>query len=652
MPPPGRRMCVRTPRSTNVPQPSSGDCGGRPSSVQAFLISERDPGGGVRHRAFLADVVDVLLRVHEGAVGERAVDRHVGREAAVRERVRDVVLERAEDVGRVGGRGGGERERGHGDRDGVERVHHEYLLVDARDARARPDERRRGRPRRWRRRPQGVPRLAARAAAWDDGRMRRTVVALAISSLGLAAGLFTLDAARDDPGYWFAGASTLDAAVLLVTGWALIGCGVVAWVRQPAGRFGPLFAAAGFAWFLLEWNNPGIDSALAFTVGLCLYASCPPLVAHAVLSTPPGRRLLAGRGRRARRSPTPRSSSAWGFCPRSSSTLPRAAARSAPRTSCSSPTGPSSRTTSRGSASGPGSRPALVLAGLVGRRLLQASTSPRRAFLGAGALYLALVAAVRRFVARPRRARERRLGAAALARPGGRARGCDARHRMGVGPPAPRPVGRRAPCHRPGRGAAARRPPRRARRDRRRPDARRGLSARAAPTGSSTRRGDPSSFPPRRRSRRSSMTTAQSPYSAHAPGLLDDAQLVTEASAAARLALENERLHAEIAARLDELRRSRARIVDTADAERRRLERDLHDGAQQRLVGLSLTLGLVRSRLPPAPRRRPRSRKRTPNCAPRSRTCASSRTGSSRPSSPTRASARRSRRSRRRRACR
>ena len=85
---------------------------------------------------------------------------------------------------------------------------------------------------------------------------------------------------------------------------------------------------------------------------------------------------------------------------------------------------------------------------------------------------------------------------------------------------------------------------------------------------------------------------------AHAPGLLDDAQLVTEASAAARLALENERLHAEIAARLEELRRSRARIVDTADAERRRLERDLHDGAQQRLVGLALTLGLVRSRLP------------------------------------------------------
>lgn len=46
-----------------------------------------------------------------------------------------------------------------------------------------------------------------------------------------------------------------------------------------------------------------------------------------------------------------------------------------------------------------------------------------------------------------------------------------------------------------------------------------------------------------------------------------------------------------------ELRRSRARIVEVADAERRRLERDLHDGAQQRLVALSLSLRLLRSKL-------------------------------------------------------
>ena len=57
-----------------------------------------------------------------------------------------------------------------------------------------------------------------------------------------------------------------------------------------------------------------------------------------------------------------------------------------------------------------------------------------------------------------------------------------------------------------------------------------------------------------------------------------------------RCALENERLDAEVRARVEELRESRARIVQAADEERRRLERDLHDGAQQRLVALALTL--------------------------------------------------------------
>ena len=83
----------------------------------------------------------------------------------------------------------------------------------------------------------------------------------------------------------------------------------------------------------------------------------------------------------------------------------------------------------------------------------------------------------------------------------------------------------------------------------------------------------------------------------HAPGLLADEQHVDEVTAASRLALENERLQAEVQARLEELRASRARIVATGDAERKRLERDLHDGAQQRLVGLALSLRLMRSQM-------------------------------------------------------
>jgi signal transduction histidine kinase len=83
----------------------------------------------------------------------------------------------------------------------------------------------------------------------------------------------------------------------------------------------------------------------------------------------------------------------------------------------------------------------------------------------------------------------------------------------------------------------------------------------------------------------------------HRPGLLDDPGLVEEIAAAAHLALENERLQAEAQAQLEDLRASRARIIESGDAERRRLERDLHDGAQQRLVGLSLALRLARSQL-------------------------------------------------------
>jgi signal transduction histidine kinase len=63
------------------------------------------------------------------------------------------------------------------------------------------------------------------------------------------------------------------------------------------------------------------------------------------------------------------------------------------------------------------------------------------------------------------------------------------------------------------------------------------------------------------------------------------------------VAVENVRLDAELQARLDELRESRARIVEAGYAERRRVERDLHDGAQQRLVALALQLQLVRSRM-------------------------------------------------------
>jgi signal transduction histidine kinase len=82
----------------------------------------------------------------------------------------------------------------------------------------------------------------------------------------------------------------------------------------------------------------------------------------------------------------------------------------------------------------------------------------------------------------------------------------------------------------------------------------------------------------------------------HDPALENEPELVESAAAAARLAIDNERLQAEVRSQLREVRASRARIVEAGDRERRRVERNLHDGAQQRLVTLSMALGMIRDR--------------------------------------------------------
>lgn len=77
----------------------------------------------------------------------------------------------------------------------------------------------------------------------------------------------------------------------------------------------------------------------------------------------------------------------------------------------------------------------------------------------------------------------------------------------------------------------------------------------------------------------------------------DEPKLVASVAAATGLTIRNAQLQVELRARLEELRGSRARIVDAEQRERRRLERDLHDGAQQRLISLSLELGELSSQL-------------------------------------------------------
>jgi signal transduction histidine kinase len=424
--------------------------------------------------------------------------------------------------------------------------------------------------------------------------MRRTLVVLAIAGLGLAVGGFSLSVARGDPGYSFAGESALGAIALLGAGWALIGCGLVLRWRQR-GLFGPLLVAAGFAWFIAEWDNPGNGSALAFTIGLCLYTACAPVVAHAVLAYPHGR-LRTFREQAAVAASyvggilvlgvlpalfvEPRAEGC-GECPRNlvlvadrpdladeltrvglylgvgwSVTLATLAAVRAVRETA-------------------GTRP--ILAGGVlylscvaatfavslDRGLIATGTLERRLWLSEAAALVAVALATGWSWARGRRAR------AAVARlvvelaqspsPGGLR---DVLARI-VGDPdlvLAYPV-----------------------------EAGRLVDAFGRPA-------EPTPGQERTSLVRDRLEVA---VLGHAPGLLDE-QHVEDVTAAARLALENERLQAEARASLEQLRASRTRIVAAGDAERKRLERDLHDGAQQRLVALSLSLRLARLKAPQA----------------------------------------------------
>jgi signal transduction histidine kinase len=104
--------------------------------------------------------------------------------------------------------------------------------------------------------------------------------------------------------------------------------------------------------------------------------------------------------------------------------------------------------------------------------------------------------------------------------------------------------------------------------------------------------GSPVSLPDETSSRSVTRIEHDGPIAAlvHDPMLEHEPVLVRDVAAAAGLALENARLQAELQAQLVDLRESRARLVAAADTERRRIERNLHDGTQQRLLALALEL--------------------------------------------------------------
>jgi signal transduction histidine kinase len=424
------------------------------------------------------------------------------------------------------------------------------------------------------------------------------LVAVVVASGGVAAGLFSVRVVAHDPALSFAGDSVPGWLALVGAGWALIGAGLAVWLVRPASVVAPLLASAGFAWFVLEWANPAAGSSLAFTLGLVFFASCAPITAHAVLAFPGGR--LSG--------PLERAAvamayivgvlllgllSTFFFDPvrQGCSSCPRNLVLVANRPSVD------------GHIDGVGvwafAVSIGVLALLVAVRMVRSSVAVRRGVwpIGvAGFVYLGLVAAM--FVASHDRplpwngSLERqlwRVQAVALV-------GVVA----GVGWGWVRARRRRSTLARLVLELAQSPPPGGLR------DALAEIVGDPAillgyPLERSDElvdaRGNTVELPVEMQ--RTSLVSGGREVAVLAcrPGLLNDEELVGEVTRVARLALENERLQAEVRSRLVELRGSRARIVEAGDAERRRLERDLHDGAQQRLAGLALSLRLLRSRL-------------------------------------------------------
>jgi signal transduction histidine kinase len=422
---------------------------------------------------------------------------------------------------------------------------------------------------------------------------RRTALVLVLVALGLVLGIGSVAAGRAHPGWWFAGEGGAASALELVAGLALIVAGAVAWRRRPASSFGPLLSVAGLAWFLPEWNNPDIGSSLLFTAGLALATTGPALVVHAALGYPGGRlRSHAERG-------------AVGLMYLASlgmlGVLPALVLDPASQGCAECPQNLLLVSDHGGLAESAqrlglrlGAVSAVLILALAAWRLARASVAERRlvapvlvpaciylfavawgfqhgvnrGFLSNDSFELVLwivqAAALSLLAAGARwewvRARRTRSALAALVvelerspAPGGlraalagrlRDPSLELLHRLWDGrligaaglPRAPRADQEITPLVSGGRTLAV---------------------------------------------------------VAHRQGLFDDPGLGEEVVSAARLALDNERLQAELRAQLEELRASRARIVEAGDKERRRLERDLHDGAQQRLVALSLSIGLA-----------------------------------------------------------
>jgi signal transduction histidine kinase len=400
---------------------------------------------------------------------------------------------------------------------------------------------------------------------------------LAVGVLGGAVGAATVAIARANPELSLVGRSEWRVAALLAAGWGLLVAGLAEW----DSRGGRMLAFAGVAWFAAEWDAPGVGSSLVFTAGLLLYAATPPAIAHGLGAPPVVKAALwtAAVGVLGVASAVVFDPVAEGCldCPEN---LLRAVSEPDARRDL--------------------TRTGLVLAAATavavaafGIWRVARATPARRRFalptLVPASAYLCLAAASlahgieRGYVSNDQLDRDLWMAQAValLALAAGVAwRRAYARRlrtrlarlvlELGAAPP---PGGLRDVLARelddPGLGLiyAA---------DGRWLD----LEGRAVDVPAGATR----------------LEARGRPVAAvvHRPGLLDDPAVVEVLARMARLAIEHERLQAQVASELVRLRESRGRIVEAGDAARRRLEHDLHDGAQQRLASLAVAVRLAR----------------------------------------------------------
>ena len=426
----------------------------------------------------------------------------------------------------------------------------------------------------------------------------RLGAAIAVVLVGAVLGAFSLIAARAGAGFSFAGESLWGAAILLIPGLAMFGVGAIYLSRRSGLRLGLLLSLTGAAWFIVEWDNPAVASPIGFTAGLLLYATCPALVLHVVLAYPTGRlhsnldRLVVVAGYLVTvvvigLIPTLYFNpvlQGCATCPDNLATVWSEPSRFNQAGVVGIRAGLvwivlamvlvcwhfAAASSTRRRVEAPIVAPGLVFLGCAAWRFSLSLNRPhlgstqldQRLWTAQGVALLLLAAGVGWGLLRTRRTHQQltrlvvdldRADASGQMRP--------ALAKM-LGDPQlviayPRGDGRYVDAE--------------------------GLPVDIGVTGRTV------TATPLHRDRREIAVLL------HRQGLLDNPALVEEIVSATHLGLENERLTAEGLAQLADLRASRVRIVEAADEERRRLERDLHDGAQQRLVGLALALRLART---------------------------------------------------------